>query len=383
MPVRATGELPDASRAAWSDARRCWPATGTTTTATVDGPSRRSPNCVTTSIAFTCRRTDLADRDSWGEWHYFNVLSDDASRWAFISFIVGGDVTGGEWGGQLLVTLHEAGKPARRFSSSASSDRVRFSTTDADLRIGGASVRVREDGAYLVTARVHEEVRGGPLDIDLTILPAANADFPGASLQSGPFTSGYVVPALRASATGAICESGARGGSWGCPQFSSARAYHDHNWGVWRGVTWEWGAARAGAIALLYGRVEPPDTLQSDAPLFVYVTDSLGFVSLFRPRSVIYEDGRTTVVNGRTIRVPSRGLLEDARGEDSLRVELLIDDAVATDTRQGLIDHGESEQARDLRRPYFVQMQGRVRISMRVRGVRYEVSGTGFFETYR
>ncbi len=386
LPVRATGELPDASRAVgaaptllagdWrnDDADDRW---ATPTPAELRHDMDR----------FHLPPDNLSDRDSWGEWHYFNVLSDDASRWAFISFIVGGDLTRGEWGGQVLVTLHEAGKPARRFSAASPSDSVRLSTTDADLRIGDALVRVREDGAYLVTARVREEARGTPLDIDLVISPADNADFPGASLQSGPFASGYVVPALRAAATGAICESGTSGGTsggtWGCQQFSSARSYHDHNWGVWRGVSWEWGAARAGSTALLYGRVQPPDSLQSDAPLFVYVTDSLGFVSLFRPRSVVYEDGRTTVVNGRTIAVPSRGILEDARGDDSLRVELLIDDAVATDTRQGLIDRGESERARELRRPYFVQMQGRVRITMRVRGVRYDVSGTGFFETYR
>src|SRR5215210_6730089 len=30
----------------------------------------------------------LGDRNTWAEWHYFNVLSENCKRWAFISFIV-------------------------------------------------------------------------------------------------------------------------------------------------------------------------------------------------------------------------------------------------------------------------------------------------------
>ncbi len=378
LPVRATGELPDATR-----------AVGAAPTLVAGVWRNDDADNRWASPTLAERRHDLdhfhlppasvAGRESWGEWHYFNVLSDDASRWAFISYIVGGDIPDGEWGGQVLVTLHEVGKPARRFSATAPARDVRFSTTDADVRIGDATVSVQKDGTYAIRGRVTEERGGTPLTLDLTVAPIANAEFPGATLNSGPFSSGYAVPGLRATATGSICTGVARR----CDQFSSARAYHDHNWGVWRGVTWEWGTARAGSVALLFGRVQPPDSLESTAPLFVYVTDSLGFVSLFRPRSIEYDDGRMVTVGGQTVRVPSRGVLEDVRGDDSLRVELVVDDAVATDTRQGLVDRGESVLSRQLTRPYFVQMQGRVRITMRVRGVRYEASGTGFFETYR
>lgn len=376
LPVRATGELPDATRAVGAA-----PAlvAGTWTNDAADD------RWATPTLAE--RRHDLdhfhlppasvAGRESWGEWHYFNVLSEDASRWAFISYIVGGDIPDGEWGGQVLVTLHEIGKPARRFTASAPARDVRFSTTDADVRIGEATVTVQSDGTYSVRGRVTEEQSGEPLTLDLSVAPIANAEFPGATLNSGTFASGYAVPGLRATATGTICAPAT------CEQFRAARAYHDHNWGVWRGVTWEWGAARAGSVALLFGRVQPPDSLESTAPLFVYVTDSLGFVSLFRPQAVAYTDDRVVIVGGRSVRVPSRGVLEDVRGDDTLRVELLVDDAVATDTRAGLVDRGESALARQFGRPYFVQMQGRVRISMRVRGVRYDARGTGFFETYR
>ena len=203
-------------------------------------------------------------------------------------------------------------------------------------------------------------------------------EFPGATLLSGDFASGYTVPGLRASATGTVCA-----GAGPCERYDGARAYHDHNWGIWRGVTWEWGAARAGDIGLLFGRVQPPDSLETTAPLFVYVTDSLGFVGLFRPAQIRYEDGRAVLAGGRPLAVPSRGLLEDVRGTDTLRLELLVDDAVVTDTRIGLVERGESALARQLARPWFVQMQGRIRLELRTRGRRIVREGSGFFETYR
>lgn len=380
IPVRATGELPDATRAVGA---------APTLAAGVWANDDADDRWARPTLAELRHDTDhfhlppatVERPDAWGEWHYFNVLSDDSQRWAFISYIVGGDIREGEWGGQLLVTLHEVGQPARRFSTQVPAGAVRFSTTDADLRMGAASVTVQEDGTYRLAGTVVEEGRGTPLAIDLAITPQPNAEFPGATLNSGAFVSGYAVPGLRATATGTLCAG--TGTRPRCERYEEARSYHDHNWGVWRGVTWEWGAARAGDVALLYGRVQPPDELQADAPLFVYVTDSLGFVSLFRPRAVAYTDERTVTVDGQTVRVPSYGVLEDVRDGDSLRVELFVDDAVATDTRAGLVDRGESAAARALARPYFVQMQGRVRVRMTVRGVRYEREGTGFFETYR
>src|SRR5687768_16088918 len=93
---------------------------------------------------------DVANRESWAEWHYFNVLSPDRKRWAFLSFIVGGDVPRGRWGGQVLLTLHEEGKPARRFSTLIPAKAIAFSTWNADLRLGDETVTVQPDGRYVV-----------------------------------------------------------------------------------------------------------------------------------------------------------------------------------------------------------------------------------------
>jgi hypothetical protein len=314
---------------------------------------------------------------TWAEWHYFNVLSPDRRRWAFISFIVGGAVPKGAWGGQVLVTLHEQGGASRRFVASVPASAVRFSTSRADVAFGGSGVTVLPDGRYAVRARAREEATGAPLDLDLVVTPASNAYFPGAALASGDVESGYVVPGLRASASGTICVARR------CERYDGAQSYHDHNWGTWRGVTWEWGAARAGAYTLLYGRVQPSDSA-TNQPLFVYVVDSLGFLGLFRPAEIHYVDGRTVRAStGRTIHVPSTATMIDARGDDTLRVELTIDDAAATDTRGSGAERGDALAARGLARPYFVQMKGLMRISGRVAGRRVSGEGAGFFETYR
>jgi hypothetical protein len=325
---------------------------------------------------------DVAGDPSWGEWHYFNVLSPDRRRWAFVSFIVAGAVgeegsaASGRWGGQVLVTLHEQGKPERRFTSTVPSSAVRFSTSDADLRIGESRVDVIPDGRYRVHAVAREERTGAPLTLDLVVSPAPGAYFPGAALTSG-VVSGYVVPALRADASGSLCVSGA------CSGYEDAQAYHDHNWGVWRGVTWEWGAARAGQYTVLYGRVEPPDSIASAQPLFVYLVDSAGFLAVFRPRTIRYDDARTTLVNGKAIRTPVSAEVVDVRGDDTLRLTLRVEDASATDTRASLVGRGEGLAARRLPRPYFVQMKGTATIAGRIRGTPLAGTGAGFFETYR
>ena len=321
------------------------------------------------------------DDSTWGEWHYFNVLSNDHRRWAYISLIVGGRVPRGPWGGQVLVTLHEQGRGSRRFTATVPEQAVRFSTTRADLTMGSSSVRVLPDGRYAVHALAQAEDGSGSVEVNLTVTPTPGAYFPGAALSSGEVVSGYVVPALRADANGSICVTPVSGRAR-CEELRRVQAYHDHNWGVWRGVSWEWGAARAGPFALLYGRVEPPDSVAASQPLFVYLVDSLGFLRLFRPSAVAYTDA-PRVVGRDTVPVPVRAELVDARGDDTLHISLRIEDAAITDTRRPLVERGDYMNARRIARPYFIQMKGMMRLDGRIGGVQVRAQGEGFFETYR
>ena len=333
----------------------------------------------------------VGNAESWAEWHYFNVLSADSKRWAFISFIVAGDVRTEKWGGSITITLRDEAKggQSRKFVAYVPRQSVRYSTTDADLALDQSAVTVRDDGSYLVRAIAREENGSSTVHVNLVVMPAAGAYFPGASLSSGNFVSGYTVPGLRASATGEICVDDR------CERFDSAQSYHDHNWGVWRGVTWDWGAARAGSYTILYGRVLGPDQQGRETPLLVYVVDSLGFRAVFRPTRVSYDDGRQITVNGHAVRVPSRAAFIDAHGDDTLRVELAIEDAIGTDTRRqsrraspfanrkGSQERGDPTGTTSIAHPYFIQMKGTARVSGRIGGSPVEGVGTGFFETYR
>ncbi len=376
IPVTASGEIPSRTEAVGA-----MPALASGRWAD-DGLDREwrdpSPDELRHAIDhFHLPPADVRGDPTWAEWHYFNVLSADRKRWAFITLMVGGAVPSGQWGGQVLITTHEQDGPSKRYVATVPASVVHFSTSRADLNVGTSSVNVLSDGRYAVRAHAVEEHGSGSIDVSLVVAPQDGAYFPGAALSSGEMVSGYVVPGLRATATGSICVSGK------CENYDKAQSYHDHNWGVWRGVTWEWGASRAGPYTLLYGRIQPSDSTVATQPLFVYVVDSLGFLALFRPKDIVYTDGRTTMIGGQSIRVPSTATMFDARGDDTLRVELSIEDATATDTRTPQVERGDALAARKLPRPYFVQMKGTMRISGRVAGRSLAGEGAGFFETYR
>ena len=376
VPVRAAGEIPSLQAAAGAGASL---AAGTWDDD--DGDRRwQAPSVVELRHEidhFHLPPAEVRGDSTWAEWHYFNVLSADRRRWAFVSFIVGGAVPDGAWGGQVLVTLHEQGNPiARRFTSTVPPAGVQFSTSRADVAIGESTVRVLANGDYAVRARAREAGTGASLALDLVVTPAPRQYFPSASLGGSGIVSGYAVPALRADADGRLCVASR------CETYAAAQAYHDHNWGVWRGVTWEWGAGRAGEFTVLYGRVQQPDSVASVQPLFLYVVDSLGFVAMFRPRDITYVDGRIVTIGGRAIAVPATGVMTDVRGSDTLRLDLVVEDATASDTRASEAERGDAGSS-VARRPYFIQMKGRMRLAGRVGGRVLRGEGTGFFETYR
>jgi hypothetical protein len=114
--------------------------------------------------------------------------------------------------------------------------------------------------------------------------------------------------------------------------------------------------------------------------VFVYLTDSLGFRALFRPRVISYDDTRRVLVGGVPVMVPSRAMLFDVRGADSITIALEVEDAMVTDIRDR--QRGAADAPRPPR-PYFVQLKGRATLRGRVGGAPFDASGVVFFETYR
>jgi hypothetical protein len=306
---------------------------------------------------------------TWAEWHYFSLVISP-SEWWYITFLVGGEVgqtgeTSDRWGGQLLLTHRRPDGKYVRYSTRHPSTAVTFDTSRADLRLGPNTVRQR-GGVYLLQARTPG---AAGVRFDLSLRPAPNRYFPPVELREDEFVSGYVVPALVGSASGTICVRDR------CSRFSDARAYHDHNWGVWRDVTWEWGAARGSNLALLYGGVYGADRSAGSSasavrsPFFLTLVDSLGVQQVLRFRTVEYSGSRPAA-EAEAFRSPERLELLATRDADSVRVRVQVVDALATEMKTSGFRRG------------FLQMRGHFTLAGMVLGKAVADSGSGFFETY-
>jgi hypothetical protein len=299
---------------------------------------------------------------SWAEWHYFNLVTGEGEWW-YLTWLVGGEMPDGRWGGQVLLTRRTPDGGHQRFTATVPSSAVTLDTTRADLVLGPHEVRQR-DGIYTLTATA--EGSAGRARVELTVTPERERFFPPVELGEGSARSGYVVPALRATATGRICIDGH------CRMISDAPAYHDHNWGTWRAVTWDWGGLRGREIDVLFGAVYT-ETARSGSggmpSMFVTVVDSLGVRQVLRARPVRYAGThRRSAELGFT--VPASFTLLAERESDSLLVEGTVDEVDAT------VSPAAGAGLR------FLQMRGRVRMRGTVAGAVVSEEGAGFFETY-
>jgi hypothetical protein len=291
-----------------------------------------------------------AHDSTWAEWHYFNVvLAPD--RWIYLTFMVAGRVgEAGRWGGRILLTVRDASGAHRAVTRDFPDAEVRFDTTSANLRFGARDGVTQSGGVYRVSARAGAE------RVELTVRPAPRRYFPPTELGGRELVSGYTAPALSATADGTVCLPV-------CELVRGARAYHDHNWGVWRAVSWEWGSASDARLSLLYGVVRP-DTASREPSLFAYLVDDRGVAGLFRPgapRVLEWQDASSGAVR---LRVPRRFAFEDPRR--GMRTVVEVSAFHITDTGRP-------------RRRFFVQMRGEAEVTA-PRTAAHRL--TGFFETY-
>jgi hypothetical protein len=300
---------------------------------------------------------------SWGEWHYYNLVTGPAEWW-YISYLVGGEIPGGRWGGQLLVTHRRPDGRHVRYEATVPPERIRFDTSSADLDLGGNSIQ-QANGTYRIrgSARAAD---GQSVRFDLEVVPSAHRWFPPLELRDDAFVSGYVVPAMRAVVGGEICFGGMN-----CRTIAAAPAYHDHNWGIWRGVSWEWGMGRGTEFDLLYGGILTPDSAESgQSPFLLAITDSLGVRQVLR-FAAIEQAGSSAVAGRAGLAAPATLRLVAWQGTDSVTVSVRITAVHATEM-------GSAGFAR-----VFLQMRGEFELEGRIGGSAVRDRGEGFFETWR
>ena len=312
----------------------------------------------------------LRGDSTWAEWHYFNLLWPAEDRWLYLSFIIGGDVTGERWAGQLLARYHAAGQDLI-FMDTIAPGSIQYSETSAELDLGSNTVRLLADPVRYAIKALIPPVAGArtAIEIDLEVIPSAHRYFPPTEIASSDsLVSGYVVPALRAEAKGVLCIEGE------CLSVAGAIAYHDHNWGTWSGIAWDWGIAHAGGLDWLYGGVHgaaADAARQRDLPFLVYIVDSLGVAAVLELRQLEYAGARPFPVPGGSIDIPETLTWTATQGSDSVTARIQLLEISLTQLGLGADT-----------KYHFAQMYGRLDLQGIIGGRSIAVQGPGFFETY-
>jgi hypothetical protein len=355
LPVGAKGGIPSLERAlgsreiegieAWHDtaADRAW--------------VNQSPDAMLRQADRFHRIPDApAWADSWAEWLYFNGRSDRARF--YLTFMAGPRTKDGLRSASVRLQLERDG----RMETFGAADTL----TDAeieqapDLTIDRSSVRL--DG---MTYRIQVDLadgRGRRATGTLSLQASAGKMVPPIEIGgAGGWVTGYVVPVMSGPLSGHIIVGGER------ISLDGGNGYHDHNWGFWERVSWQWGQVQDGDLSFLFGRVFPPPEAANPErmPGFVGVigpAGPLGFASDVRITETNRPDGRPANV---AIRARGPGV--------DLTLRLDVASTETTRFAQGPLANGVD----------FLQMRGQYTITGRAGGRDVAVTAPGAAETFR
>jgi hypothetical protein len=323
LPVQARGSVPGLARAlsdpeisavdAWRDspADRAWIAPGAGELLRAMDRFRPVPDVP-------------ARAHAWAEWLYFNGRAGDVRF--YLSFVAGPASAPGLRRAGVRLQLERDGR-IQSYVEEAEIGEEALVASAPDLEIGAC--RVRLSGThYRIEVALYEEERDertGRPDLlgEFSLEAEAGRALPPFEIGgAGGWVSGYVVPVLSGPLDGWLSVDGER------VSLDGGIGYHDHNWGFWEGVTWQWGQVAGEEISLVYGRVRPPaDAADPDrVPGFLAVLGPEGLLG-FATEVTIDESGETG--DG----FP-RAILVEAEGE-SLRLTLELTVRDHTRTRLG------------------------------------------------
>jgi len=304
--------------------------------------------------------------DSWAEWLYFNGRAADARF--YLTFLVGPRTADGRRAAGVRLQL-QRGERTENFTTSALLTDAEVATAP-DLTIGTSQVRL-EGMRY----RIHLDLAGanGGRAIGDAVLEAVPGRLvpPIEMLGAKGWRTGYVVPVMSGVLSGSLTVSQgetARGSPRRNQVFSlDGTGYHDHNWGFWKGVSWQWGQAQHDGLSVVYGRVFPPaDAADPERlPGFVGVLGPdgpLGFATNVDIRETNTPDGR-----------PARVTVRALGSSVDLTLQFDVASAVTTRIAQGpLANHVN-----------FLQLQGRYQVNGRAAGQSVDFTAPGAAETFR
>ncbi len=232
----------------------------------------------------------------WAEWLYFNGRARDGSLRFYLSFIAG-DVEHGTRPVFVRLQLDRGGRTRSYTATARVGDRDLLEHAP-DLDLGGNRVKL-VGSAYRITLALSSGVTG-----ELTLDAVPGRSLPPAEIRGAHgWVSGYVVPVLAGTFHGVLNVDGER------IALADVAGYHDHNWGFWKDVRWQWGQVAASDLSIVYGRVFPPAEVAdaSRIPGFLGLLGPDGPIA-FSTRVSIRERGEGAVPTGLDVRADGEGL---------------------------------------------------------------------------
>ena len=182
---------------------------------------------------------------SWAEWLYFNGRTGDGRVRFYLTFMVGPAVAPGRRAAGVRLQLDRDGQTTT-YSAGAAVDEATVLASAPDLDIAGSRVRL-EGSQY----RIELALPGAAGTLVLDAAPGQS--LPPATISGARgWITGYTAPVLSGRVSGSL--------TIGREQLSlhDAAGYHDHNWGFWKGVRWQWGQVAHEDLSFIYGRIVPP-----------------------------------------------------------------------------------------------------------------------------
>jgi hypothetical protein len=288
---------------------------------------------------------------SWVEWLYFNGRTPDGRTRVYVTFFVAAPIDGSAMrAAAVRVQLDRDGRPGN-YSVDGVVDARTVLAEAPDLDIGGNQVRL-DGSVYRIVLKLPD------IEGVLTLDPARHQALPPAIIRgANGWETGYVVPALAGKMSGTLRVHGSS------LTLSDAIGYHDHNWGFWQGVRWQWGQVAHDGLSIVYGRIFPPSDVAdpSRVPAFLGVLDATGLLGY--STNVDIDD----TTEGRVDVRASQGL--------NLRLSLEVGERVSSPM--------EMTRASDRPPLHFIQMGGVFHVTGTVGSRSLDFEARGSAETFR
>jgi hypothetical protein len=295
-------------------------------------------------------------QSSWAEWLYFNGRAADARF--YLTFLVGPPLAEGGRSAGVRLQLDRDGR-VENFTDSATLTEAE-ALRAPDLTIGTSHVRL-----VGLEYRIHLDLpgrNGRRVTGDLSIVASPGQVLPPLQINGARgWRTGYVVPVMSGRLAGELNVAGQR------VALEGGTGYHDHNWGFWEGVSWQWGQVQHDDVSFIYGRIFPPAGAadRERMPGFVGAIGKDGPLGYATNVTITESNDHT----GRPRRIDVR-----ARGAAlELQFQFDVDSAVTTQMAQPPLNSGLD----------FLQMRGQYSVSGRAGAREIRFSAPGSAETFR